>query len=72
MPAQFCLGLPPKSLYPNMSPDMRGLSSSGREVWPHLRVLGQGALASARRLVRIAWNEGSCSDLGTQQVLRKG
>ena len=33
---------------------------------------GQGALASARRLVRIAWNEGSCSDPGTQQVLRKG
>ena len=35
--SQFCMGLPPKSLYSNMSPEVRGLSSSGREVWPHLR-----------------------------------
>ena len=42
--SQFCVGLPPRSLYPNMSPDMRGLSSSGKGGVAASQGLGAGSL----------------------------
>ena len=45
--SQFCVGLPPRSLYPNMSPDMRGLSSSGKGGVAASQGLGAGLWAGS-------------------------
>ena len=42
--SQFFVGLPPRSLYPNMSPDMSGLSSSGKGGVATSQGLGAGSL----------------------------
>ena len=59
--SQFCVGLPPRSLYPNMSPDMRGLSSSGKGGVAASQGLGAGSLGLSQ--------EALLGSLGTREAV---